>query len=454
MVVVPIVHEGLGNSSYLVGLGDGRALVVDPFRDPSPYLAESERRGWKIAFAAETHLHADFVSGAGGLAACGAQVLVPARAGSALPARGLADGDEIDLGGLRLRALATPGHTPEHLALLLADGDRPVAVFTGGTLTVGGMARPDLLGPEHTEPLARAAWRSIREQLLPLPDDLPVYPTHGAGSFCSAGGSGDRTTTIGRERATNPLLAARDADEFVRRVLGGLGSYPPYFLQLREVNRTGPRVYGARPPSLRLLDATAVDGVLAAGGELVDVRPVDRFAAGHVPGSLSNPLRPQFATWLGWLVDRGRSLAFVADGDTDRDDLIRQCLGIGCEHLTGELDGGVAAWEAAGRPLGRVEVVPAARGPAAAAGRRVLDVRQASEWAAGHVPGATHVELGALAADPSRVPDEPLLVHCGHGERAMSAASLLARARRADVQVLSGDLREYSAAGGRLDAAP
>ncbi|MBA2317864.1 MAG: MBL fold metallo-hydrolase, partial [Euzebyales bacterium] len=415
MEIVPIVDEGLGNSSYLVGLGDGRALVVDPFRDPSPYLAACDRRGWRVAFTAETHLHADFVSGSRELAARGAEIVVPARARVAFPARGLDDGDEVDLGGLRLRALATPGHTPEHLAYLLTDGDEPAAVFTGGTMIAGGVARPDLLGAEHTEPLARAAWRSVRDRLLTLPDDLPVYPTHGAGSFCSAGTSGERTTTIGRERAANPLLAARDEDGFVARLLGGLGSYPPYFLQLRQVNRAGPRVYGDRPPSLARLPVAEVDRALADGAELVDVRSVDRFAAGHLPGSLAIPLRAQFAVWLGWLVDRERPLVFVADDEVDRDELVRQCLGIGYEHLAGELDGGVAAWAAPGRALRRAEVVPAGRAGAEDGHRRVLDVRQSSEWVAGHVPGAAHVELGALAADPSRAPDGPLLVHCGHG---------------------------------------
>ncbi|HWB72148.1 MAG TPA: MBL fold metallo-hydrolase, partial [Egibacteraceae bacterium] len=197
--IVPIVDAGLGNSSYLVDVGDGRALVVDPTRDPGPYLRTAEQRGWRITDVAETHLHADFVSGARELAAGGARLLAPARAGLGFPTTGLDDGDEVDLGGLRLRALATPGHTPEHLAYLLADGDRPLAVFTGGTLITGGVARPDLLGPDHTEALARAAHRSIRQRLLTLPDDLPVYPTHGPGSFCSAGPGGERVTTIGHE---------------------------------------------------------------------------------------------------------------------------------------------------------------------------------------------------------------------------------------------------------------
>src|SRR5712671_2249759 len=184
---IALVDEGLGNSSYLVDLGDGRALVVDPERDPGPYLAAARRRGRAVAYAAETHLHADFVSGSRELAAYGARVLAAAAGGTGFPHRGLSDGDEVDLGGLTLRALATPGHTPEHLAYLLLDGPRPLALFSGGAVLPGGAARPDLIGPEQTEPLARDLYRSAHQRLGDLPDDLPVYPTHGAGSFCSAG---------------------------------------------------------------------------------------------------------------------------------------------------------------------------------------------------------------------------------------------------------------------------
>jgi len=224
---VALVDEGLGNSSYLVDLGDGRALVVDPERDPGPYLAAAQRRGLTVAYAAETHLHADFVSGSRELAAQGAQVLAAAAGGTGFPHRGLGDGDEADLGGLTLRALATPGHTPEHLAYLILDAGRPLALFSGGSLLVGAVARTDLIGPERTGELARALWRSLHERILTLPDDLPVFPTHGAGSFCSAPAGAERTTTIGREKAGNPLLAAPGEDAFVKMLLGGLGSYPP-----------------------------------------------------------------------------------------------------------------------------------------------------------------------------------------------------------------------------------
>jgi len=225
--VTAFVDEGLGNSSYLVDIGDGRALVIDPARDVTPYLAAADRASLTVAYGAETHLHADFLTGSRELADDGATVLASAAAGLEWPHRGFGHGDELGLGGLTLRALATPGHTPEHLAWLLVDGSRPVALFSGGSLLVDAVARTDLIAPDQTVPLARALWRSLQETILSLPDDLAVYPTHGAGSFCAAPTSGDRTTTIGRERAANPLLAAPDEDTFVERLVAGYGTSPP-----------------------------------------------------------------------------------------------------------------------------------------------------------------------------------------------------------------------------------
>jgi hydroxyacylglutathione hydrolase len=460
-----LVNEGLGNSSYLVDLGGGRALAIDPERDPGPYLAAAEPRGLTIAFAAETHLHADFVSGSRELAAHGAQILAPAEGGSGFGHRGLRDGDEADLGGLRLRALATPGHTPEHLSYLLLDGDRPAALFSGGSLLVGAVARTDLIAPERTGELARALWRSLHERILTLPDDLPVYPTHGAGSFCAAPASAERTTTIGAQRAANPLLAAPSEDEFVRLLLDGLGTYPPYFRRLREVNRRGPAVLGASQAAvLPALTPGEVRRLADAGAGLIDARPAASFAAGHIPGAISIPLRPAFATWLGWLTDPGRPAVFVLEPGQDRAGLIRQARNIGYEHLAGELAGGMAAWQAAGLPVRQISRVKASEvtGP-------VLDVRQAAEYSGGHLPDARHIELGALAsAEPGPGPEpgpetspgpgpgaRPVTLMCGAGDRAMTAASLLARRGHPDLAVAVGGPEDWAAAHGQpLETGP
>jgi glyoxylase-like metal-dependent hydrolase (beta-lactamase superfamily II) len=427
------VDEGLGNSSYLLDLGDGRALVVDPARDATPYLAAAEGAGLTIAFSVETHLHADFLTGSRELAARGATVLAPRAGGIEWPHRGFDHGDDLDLGGLRLQAVATPGHTPEHLSWLLRDGAAPVALFSGGALLVDAVARTDLIGPDQTESLARALWLSLQERILTLPEDLPVYPTHGAGSFCSAPTSGERTTTIGRERAANPLLAVPDEDAFVARLLAGYGSYPPYFLRLRERNRRGPEVVGSPFPPLPALDVDDVHRRLADGAVLIDARTVDAWAASHVPGAIAIPLRPQFGSWLGWLVPDECPLIFLLEAGQDAADLVRQALTIGYDSLAGTVAGGIDAWRAAGLPIASTELVDAAR-----LDRRVLDVRQDNEHAAGHIPGALHVELGDVSDHDRELPDGDLAVMCGHGERAATAASLLEQAGRHDVAVVIG----------------
>ncbi|MFC8915007.1 rhodanese-like domain-containing protein [Streptomyces sp. NPDC057116] len=440
--LIPLVDEGLGNSAYLVDLGEGRALAVDACRDLRSLHAAAERRGLTVAYAADTHLHADFLSGAVQLAHdAGATVLASAAGRRAFAHQGLADGDEVDLGGLTLRALATPGHTDEHLSFLLLDGARRLGVFTGGSLIVSSAARTDLLGADRAEELARAQYRSLR-RLTRLPDETAVWPTHGAGSFCSAPSGGGRTTTIGAEKRANPLLAAPDEDAFVRRLITGLGSYPAYFRRLAEANRRGPAVLAA-PPALPALDAARVRALLTGGGNVVDVRPAAAYAAGHIPGSVSIPLRGQFATWLGWLLPDETPLAVVADEGQDLAEVVWQAYKIGYERLAGRLAGGVTAWREAGLPLSSTSFVTADRAPEAP----YLDVRQEAEYTAGHVPGALHVELGDLAAHTADAP-AGAVVACGHGERAMTAASLLERAGHTGLTVLRGSPGEYAAAHG------
>lgn len=439
--VAAVTDEGLGNTSWVLAL-DGDGVVVDPERDPVPYEAAAEQLGVAIVAAAETHLHADFVTGSRELAHRGATVAVAAEGNVEWPHQAIVDGDELDFGRWRLQALATPGHTPEHLSYLLREDGAPRAVFTGGSLLVGAVARTDLIDPDDTEALTRALYRSINHRLLELPDDVLVLPTHGAGSFCSAAGGGQRWTTIGDERRSNPLLAIEDEDSFVRAVMAGFGSYPPYFSRMRDVNRHGPRVYGTFP-MLPDLDADTVDDLRNGGAVLVDVRSVTDYAAGHVRGSLANTLRPQFASWLGWLVeDPGTPLVFVVDHHTDRAELVRQCLNIGYENLAGEIR--LSSWQATG---GQVVSTPLV-GADQLAGAEVLDVRQDIEYAAGHVPGAGHVELGSLPHHAGPGEGEAVVVMCGHGERAATAASVLEASGRDGVAILDGGPTDWAAATG------
>jgi hydroxyacylglutathione hydrolase len=441
--LIPLIDEGLGNSAYLADLGDGRALAVDASRDLRALRQAASRRGLRVAFAADTHLHADFLTGAVQLATDeGATVLAAAAGHRAFRHTALADGDEVDLGGLRLRALTTPGHTDEHLSYLLLDGARVLGVFTGGSLIVGSAARTDLLGAGRAEELARAQYRSLR-RLAALPDATPVWPTHGAGSFCSAPPGAARVTTIGAERAANPLLAAADEDAFARRLLASVGSYPAYFARLAEINRRGPALVTSAP-RLAPLTPAALGFLMDRGSWLIDVRPIADFAAGHISGAVSIPLRDQFATWLGWLVPGGTPLGFVLAVGQDPAEVAWQALKIGYEKLAGQLDGGMATWQADGRPVEHTVLVTAG----SMDGRAVLDVRQDAEYVAGHVPGAAHTELGDL---PGRVQDVPgeAVVMCGHGERAMTAASMLQRAGHTGLSVLAGGAQDWATATGR-----
>jgi glyoxylase-like metal-dependent hydrolase (beta-lactamase superfamily II) len=434
--VAAVVDEGLGNSCYLVDLGDGSALVVDPPRDLRRVRAAAGRAGLRIRFAADTHLHADFLSGAVQLAHDDGAAVLASRAGARLfEHRGLVDGDDVDLGGLTLTALATPGHTDEHLSFLMRDGAAPVGVFTGGSLIVGSAARTDLLGADRAVELAHAQFRSLR-RLAALPARTQVWPTHGAGSFCSAPPGVERTSTIGRELATNPLLGIGDEDLFVERLLGSLGSYPTYFRRLAEINRRGPAVLDTHTTGrLAELSAEEANRLVEDGAVVVDARPARDYARAHIPGALSIPLRAQFATWLGWLVAPGAAIVVVRNPDQDLADIVWQAANIGFDRLVGELPGGVDAWAATGHPTTSTRVV----GPTGIdERRRVLDVRQDAEYREGHVPGAVHIELGALADTAATLPAEPTTLMCGHGERAMTAASLLERAGHRDLAVLTG----------------
>jgi glyoxylase-like metal-dependent hydrolase (beta-lactamase superfamily II)/rhodanese-related sulfurtransferase len=439
--IVSIVDEGLGHSSYVVGLGDGSALVVDPARFPDRQRQVAAEHGWQIAWTLDTHSHADYISGSPELAADGATFVASAGAGLELGHRPVEPGESVEVApGVELRAIATPGHTPDHLAYLVVVDGAPTALFSGGSLMVGALGRTDLLGDEHREDLARALFRSLRAEVLTLPDDLPVYPTHGAGSFCSAPAGSARTTTIGRERAGNPLLGIDDEDRFVATLLGGLGSFPSYFRELPEINRRGPHLY-ASLPTLAKLDVGTVRAHLAAGAALVDARPIDAFSQAHPHGAISIEHRPVFASWLGWLVPLDQPVVFLLDDATDRADLVRQCLTIGHDAVLGELDGGLATWVAAGLAVASIPLV----GPSAAADT-VVDVRQEAEWAGGHLPDAVHVELGALCG--TTLPETPVTVMCGHGERAMTGASLLEAAGHRDLSVLIGGPGDWHDATG------
>jgi glyoxylase-like metal-dependent hydrolase (beta-lactamase superfamily II)/rhodanese-related sulfurtransferase len=440
------VTEGLGDASYLLA-SDGEALVVDPQRDADRFLAAAERLGVSIAQVVETHVHNDYLTGALELrAATGAEVTGPAEGGYAFAHRALREGDELAVGTLRIRAIETPGHTPEHLSYLVFDGDdeSPVAVFTGGSLIVGNAGRTDLLGPDRAHELVRAQYRSLR-RLAALPEEVLVLPTHGSGSFCASGpATSERTSTIGRELAGNPALTAPDEATFEREQLEGLPSYPVYYRNMASINRTGPAVLGRIPVPPALAPERFAE--LADGARIVDGRRREDFAADHIPGAVNVELDDQFASYVGWVLPFDSPIVLVAPGDRENEreasgaEAARALARIGFERVLGFLGGGMEAWRGAGRPVTGYDAVELQRlcdelGSRGVDPSRVLDVRQAGEWNAGHVAGSRHAFVGDLAeaADVPGLglaptdPHEPWWVICASGHRASVAASLLAR---------------------------
>ncbi len=447
VIVEPFFDEGLGNSSYLVASGEAStAVVIDPHRDVDRYLHCARRRGWRITHALETHLHADFLSGSRELAArTGATVVASQGAALAFSHRGVRDQEIFDAGGLRFQALATPGHTPEHICyLVLAKTGEPEALFSGGTLLPGSAARTDLVGPEWTDRLTRALYHSLFDRILVLPDDLPVLPTHGAGSFCASGTRPDRSTTIGHERHTNPLLAERSEEAFVVRALQDLPPYPDYFLRTRPRNQAGPPVLG-RLPHPPPLPPVAVHDAVARGALVLDTRPAEAFDTAHLAGSFGIPLSAAFGIWVGWVVPAEPPIILVTDSAEAVGDAVRQLIRVGYDRVEGYLGGGLEAWQSAGYATVAIErVAVAALYPVDGLG--VVDVRETSEWRDGHIPGAMSVPLSTLRTHLPLLPHQPLVVHCAHEFRSTVANSLLEGAGF-QVRHLAGGFEAWLRAG-------
>lgn len=460
--------DGLGHLSTLVAdESAGLAAVVDPRRDVDVYLEAARAADLRIALVLETHLHNDYVSGGRELAALtGATHVIGAGAELAYEHRPVRHGETLRLGRLQVTVLDTPGHTPEHVAYALADRSRasePLLLFTGGSLLVGAVGRTDLLGAENAMPFARSMFHSIREVILPHEDFVGVYPTHGAGSLCSTGIASTPFSTIGFERRHNPMIQATEFDAFARRLLRGQPAFPRYFARMRPTNQAGPRLLGGRVPDARPMSVDEVRAALGTaagqdGGALVvDLRRPADHAVAHLPGSISIPSGSSFGTWLGWVVEPERPLVLVLDSPDDWDDAVRQALRIGHESVLGHLRGGVRQWQESGGPIeagGRLNVDELAAavdrgGPEAPL---VIDVRQLSEYAAGHVPGAIHVAAGSLPDRLDELPrDRPIATVCASGYRASVAASLLRNAGFADVSWVAEGVPAWRARGHPVD---
>jgi glyoxylase-like metal-dependent hydrolase (beta-lactamase superfamily II)/rhodanese-related sulfurtransferase len=427
--------RGLGNSTYVLA-SDGEALVVDPPRDAWRVREILERRGWRLRSVVETHVHNDYLTGALELVASeGARVVAPARGRYAFDHQAADEGDEVEVGGIVLKARATPGHTPEHLAWEVHDtstgGATPSAVLTGGSLLVGSVGRTDLLGADATDHLTEEQFASLRS-LASLPDEVGVWPTHGSGSFCAAGPMQDvATSTIGSERWSNPLFAIAEASTFHDRLVAGFMPYPAYYHEMAALNRAGPPVLGERP-ALALLDPAGAATAVAAGARIVDARARADIAAGHIPGALTVELRDTFASYVGWIVPLGTPLVLVLPDAPDAEaEAVDQLVRIGFDRLVGAIDGGVERWAAEGRPITRITTITAsALADELRAGDRplIVDVRDEAEMRDdGRLDDAVELPLAGLIAgrDLALPPGAAVTVACKSGARATVAAGLL-----------------------------
>jgi hydroxyacylglutathione hydrolase len=452
------VDPGLGNSAYLViSEADRVTALIDPLRDVDQYQAVARQEGVCITHVLETHLHNDFLSGSRELAAVsGARIVASADAGLEFDHQPVRDGDVVALGEVRISVLATPGHTPEHVSYLAHDTSRPAdppVLFSGGSLLVGAVSRTDLLGHEHATGLAHQLYRTLHERILPLGDDVVVYPTHGAGSFCTAAASAESTTSIGRERRTNLFLQLPGPDAFAQRLQASMPSYPTYFLHMRELNKRGPRIVSGVP---RLAPLTALDvrARQQRGEAIVDMRSIHDYARGHIPRSFHVELRAAFGSWVGWVVPFGTPVILVAETKLVHEYAVRQLIRIGYDELPGYLDGGMDAWNRAGLPLDQATKLTMRelrerleRGEPLV----VLDVRQAHEWQVGHIPDAILHEAGELRKGIPELPGNRLIAaHCGHGERAATALSLLEQRGYKDLALVTGGMDEWRAVGGEV----
>ncbi|MGX1479569.1 UNVERIFIED_CONTAM: hydroxyacylglutathione hydrolase [Streptomyces canus] len=441
---------GLGNRGYLAG-GAGSAVVVDPPRDVDRVIGAAAGRGVRITHVVETHVHNDYVTGGPELARItGASYLVPAGARVAFDRTPVADGDVAEIeSGLALRALATPGHTPHHMAYVLEADGRAVAVFTGGSLLIGTVWRPDLVEPALTGRLARAQYDSAHRLAAELPDETAVLPTHGFGSFCSAAqAAGGATTTIGRERGSNEALV-KDVDTFVAELLAGLDDVPAYYAHMGPLNARGPGPVDLTPP--RPADAEEIAARLAAGEWVVDLRDRRAFAEGHVAGAFNFEAEGQLATYLAWLLPWGRPVTLLAASPAQLAHAQRELVRVGIDRPAAAATGSPAGWVRDGQsprsfPRGTFAEL-AAQGSDEVV---VLDVRRDSERSGGHIRGSLHIPLHRLRDRLSEIPDGTVWVHCAGGTRAAMGASILDAAGRDVVAVDDGFT---SAAGAGLPMA-
>ncbi len=421
----------LAHASYMLA-SDGEAVVVDPQRDVELYLKAAADHGVTIRHIFETHLHADFISGHKELAArTGAKIYIGAQAGATFPHVPVSDGFEFAFGRCTIRVMETPGHTAESICLVVTDRSKsplPWAVLTGDTLFIGDVGRPDL-SPRHTpQQLAGLLYDSLHSKLLTLPDNVLVYPAHGAGSLCGKNMRAERSSTIGTERLTNYALQIKTREDFISQLTSNLPARPEYFAKDAEINRTGASALSDLP-ALRPISPQQLQAILSRGELALDVRPGDEFAAGHIPGSINIALSGQFASWAGTVLGLTVRLVLIAATTEQIEEARVRLARVGIEAVDGYMEGGIDAWNSAGLPVATINQMTVNELHAQHPEVQVLDVRRAPEWESAHIDGATWWPLDNFKVSPPEMDHEAhIAVHCKSGYRSMIASSLLQRA--------------------------
>ena len=426
-----IETSSLGDRSYLVS-HDGIAVVIDPQRDIDRVLALAAEKNATITHVLETHIHNDYVTGGLELArATGAEYVVPEGDPVEFERRAVGDGDVVDAGSATFQVMHTPGHTHHHVSYVLQLGDEPIAIFTGGSMLYGSTGRTDLLGSEHTDELTHAQFHSVRRIAAELPPDVEVYPTHGFGSFCSATPTSGDSSTIGEQQQSNPALT-QDEQTYVDELIAGLSAYPAYYAHMGVINTEGPAPIDLSTPEP--VDPDELRRRIDDGQWVVDLRARTAFAAGHLDGSLGFELSTTFVTYLGWLYQWGAPLTLIGDTSDQIDEATRELARIGIDHPSGSAVGEIHSLASDGR-VRSYEVSDFAGLAAEDSDIAVLDTRQQSEYADGHIPGAINIPLHELPHRLAEVPDGKVWVHCASGYRASIAASLLDREHRSVVLI-------------------
>jgi hydroxyacylglutathione hydrolase len=450
-----IYTEGLAQMSYIVGDDSaGVVAVIDPRRDVEVYVERAREKGLRITAIVETHIHADFVSGAGELSArTGAEIYGGKSDDYQFELVQMVEGDEIELGAARLHALHTPGHTPEHISLLLFDkrqGDEAFAVFSGDTLFNLEAGRPDLLGDEMKLKLAGQLYHSLFDKIAPLGDRFEIYPGHGSGSGCGAK-IGDRLqTTVGNEKLFSNALKKRTEEEFVEWILKGMPEPPRYYPRLKKVNARGAKVFGSLPLPAPLSVAEFQAEMKKENAIVVDARSILAFGGGHIKGAMSIALRSEFPMWAGWMLEADQNILLVVESERDVKAVAEHLFRTGYDNVVGYLHNGMTAWQNAALPLEKTGewTVHKLAEKLDDEDLQILDVRGEGEWQQGNIPHAEHIYVPHLEANLDRLDkDKTTIVYCGSGYRASIAASVLQRNDFKSVVNIPGSWTAWEKAG-------